>query len=979
MPERSTRSLSYETLEGRQVAAADTTIPPEIRTLIQDVITLTAPDAGWRAPVGAEATSANLQSYANHVNLRGFDGMVRGVRATVTPANPAMTVSATVFRGNDIIATVPVPAAGVFTYENDIGFTDVLFRPSDRTPVQVTGLEASVLASMQDASPDALTQFTSPSYALAAAPSVPMATNVAAAAKTLNLLSSPSGNGDKRFYIERDPSQYTMVRINYTKGSGSIAWVGTIMKTGVDYMGRETVTTSGFPEGYVRQIDPNTVVIAPGAPRLLSFGTWMVGATGSVSTKQGATMESVLPPAAMGPETVDVSMLKMYEQHQTEGVFPGVTEIREGESPVFSAPGHIANVKYQVRNEAMGGGTLWFDVYAGWYAGQPERGTLQKTLTASIGGGQSLMLSANVRAPSTPADATSDRPIVSIVTRFAGGQTESNSRLGKLARHDPDGSSASDRDRLAAVNRRAVDALMASNHPQIVAAREALGRPGLESIARETYEKAVDAIMADTDQDPTNDRDKGTNAGEGEFAGTMERIATSVSPEQFMNTYLSARGKAHYIHLLKTEEEFMNLGAYQIASTDVSFGTFDQMFEHLFGRAQMELEPLDFKPNVNQSTVPLIKPGKGVLDQVIESYIPTIPPEENPWVRIENEVNKLIAAEVDDWIEDKIVGLSASLVREVTAIKRKAVWAATVAYDVGQEVVNVANEKVDALADLTINRMQPVIPMLKAVASGQEYALKHEIMKQAGLMEYQPGNGTHPGKLVILIDGHLQTIDGDVKKIGMEYVQSKLAGYEILQFRVVLAFEPLLHNTFLIIQLTLEVVFERLKNQGISPNSGTVNEIDMAGYSWGGGTAIDMASELENNPTYAGIPVKLGVIDAVQLGYAGMSQPALAAGSVDALFNRYQLSSTVTIEQVAESVLLGLTPFDDGSLIDNIDLLMKHGVPAHGTYILGRNWAYEDQKEMTFDGVHHLSIDDSDREQSKLMLDELVSFLTKKL
>ncbi len=544
------RPLSFESLEPRTTLDASSTLslalPDEVRDLVAEALTMSAPETGWHTPNASDVVDTELSSSARLLSLRGADGLVRGVHATVIPAAPAVIMTAHVFRGNDEVATQTLAADGAFSYENDAGITDVVFTPSSKTRVTISNIETSAMAGMPNASNDPLSNFSSRAYAIAGAPVVPLPSNLSLAVKNLNLTGSPNGSGEKRFYAQRDPGQYTLFRITYTKGSGNIAWVGTIMKTGVDYMNRETVTTSGFPEGYMLRIDANTVVIAPGAPSLISFAGGFSGATGRLNMVEGATLESVLPPAVMNATTVDSSILRMDPQFQEEGIFPGMTEIQESSSPVFSSPGHQANVWYQIKNDALNGGAIGLDVYVGWYAGEPTRGTLQRRYDTSMAGGQLMKLSVNVTAPSRPSDATSDRPIISLVMRFAGGQTEVTSKLGKepqskdvrvitndenghpVIRFESQTYTAQEQARIRELTDRALNALLTSPDARLQTIRTVFGD-----------DKIITMLAQDTD---TAMNESTTDAAIAEMTESHE-LTTNIVHEDAINVaYLSMAG-----------------------------------------------------------------------------------------------------------------------------------------------------------------------------------------------------------------------------------------------------------------------------------------------------------------------------------------------------------------------------------------------------------------------------------------------------
>lgn len=465
-------------------------LPGELEDLLAEAITLARNGPEWRTPETGEAVTAALLR-GLHLNLRGADAPVVGLHATVTANGAAITAS--VYRGTKLLATMPVPTDGRFAYSYDNGFTDVVFATAAASTVSSTDVEITTDETMQPIAGDAIGPMTSKPYALAAAPVVPIPNNVAYVAGKLKFYDVSTIGGESRRYITRDPSQYTLIRSMMTAGSGSISMIGTIKKEGVDYMGREYGSTSGFPEGYARWIAENAVVIAPGAPALISLIVGGYGSKGSIVTSQAASLEALLPPSTMSAATIDTDLMTMNDQFQTAGIFEPLAEIREGSSPTFSNPGDIANVQYHVRNTAIGGGTLTARVYVGWYAGEPTRGTLQQTETVAMAGSQTRRISANVIAPHKPADATSERPIISMVLTLPNGTTAGHSKLGKEPKshekrvytRNADGTTTMriesveytrrEQERIHALTDRALNALLSSNDSRLVAVRTAMG------------------------------------------------------------------------------------------------------------------------------------------------------------------------------------------------------------------------------------------------------------------------------------------------------------------------------------------------------------------------------------------------------------------------------------------------------------------------------------------------------------------------
>lgn len=531
--------------------ANDIVLPEELTNLLAEAIALSRNGPEWRTPETGEAVASSLRK-GLHVNLRGADAPVVGLRATVTANGAAITAS--VYRGTELLATVPVPADGRFAYSYESGFTDVLFTTANAAAISSTGLEITTDESMPPITGGDVGIMTSKPYALAAAPVVPIPNDVAYVAGTLKFTTSSSIGTDSRRYIVRDPSLFTLIKVNASGGTGRITMVGTIKKEGVDYRGREYGSTSGFPEGYARWISDGIVAIAPGAPAPISF---IASGPGTFSVTHGQTLEELLPPSTMSAATLDTDLMKMNDQFQTPGVFPPLTEVREGSSPVFSNPGDIANVQYHVRNAAIAGGQVTARIYVGWYSGEPTRGTLQQTETLVMSGNQTQRISANVTAPAKPADATSNRPIISVILTLPNGTASvANSKLGKLPishekriyTKNADGTTTMhiesgeytrrEQARIHELTDRALNALLSSNDSRLVAARTALGDDHIvELIAKntaaalavadqQTNVAAIDLVMATLDEGMEKDVEDTFLDREG-FGGGPDTPATA--------------------------------------------------------------------------------------------------------------------------------------------------------------------------------------------------------------------------------------------------------------------------------------------------------------------------------------------------------------------------------------------------------------------------------------------------------------------
>ena len=408
-------------------------LPPEIQHLMREAVALSQNGPEWRAPELGETSMTTMRKGAL-LSLRATDALTVGVTAQVAAAAP---VTAHVYRGTELLAAMPVAAGGGFQFQDEDGITDVLFTTNVVTGVSATNLSILTDEGFGTLTAGALAPMNSKPYALANAKDLQQPASFSHTHYLFDYTTSASSNGGsgvQRIMIERDPSQFTLIRNQQRGGWSRIAGVRTIKQAGVDYRGRTLIDMADIQDGYAYQIDENTVLLAPGTPPKTVITMGQSNAYFTLQMTHGASIEQLLPPAKMSAATVDASIILMNDQHQTEGIFTPFTEVREGSSPTFSRPGDIANVQYHVRNNALSGGAVRMDVYAGWYANEPARGTLQDSFNLSMGGGYTTRVSVNVTAPGKPADATSERPIISAVLRLPDGTTVENAKLGKEPR-----------------------------------------------------------------------------------------------------------------------------------------------------------------------------------------------------------------------------------------------------------------------------------------------------------------------------------------------------------------------------------------------------------------------------------------------------------------------------------------------------------------------------------------------------------------
>ena len=138
------------------------------------------------------------------------------------------------------------------------------------------------------------------------------------------------------------------------------------------------------------------------------------------------------------------------------------------------------------------------------------------------------------------------------------------------------------------------------------------------------------------------------------------------------------------------------------------------------------------------------------------------------------------------------------------------------------------------------------------------------------------------------------------------------------------------------------------------------------GYSWGGGTVIDLSENLKQEFDSRKIDVHMALIDAVELGSfhfaksAGYNRGENYRPNAKSLFNRYQENSSPNQEELFNGLVNYSRGIGVGSnsstLIVGLFNLVGGGNPARGRGYLGLE--VDDQVGLkSFE--HHLSIDDA--------------------
>ncbi len=256
-----------------------------------------------------------------------------------------------------------------------------------------------------------------------------------------------------------------------------------------------------------------------------------------------------------------------------------------------------------------------------------------------------------------------------------------------------------------------------------------------------------------------------------------------------------------------------------------------------------------------------------------------------------------------------------------------------------------AGNPLAALGALYLQSISPVVRALNAKTPQATY----DILSTAHLIEYSPGNGSHPGKLVVINSGHLQPIgDPNPSEDGAQKSFNSFCqdGYEVLHFRVGLAYDPLMMNTSDFLTLAKNVLDARLKKTGPFSGKANVSEIEMMGYSWGGGQADVLIQNLRSQNETKTLPIHLALIDAVADGYSAfLNGPAVSERPhVTSVFNRYELQGNLNVasfvltaaaEMAAAkaSQTLGIPSISDiawNAFFEQLLSPFSRGNPAHG-------------------------------------------------
>lgn len=286
---------------------------------------------------------------------------------------------------------------------------------------------------------------------------------------------------------------------------------------------------------------------------------------------------------------------------------------------------------------------------------------------------------------------------------------------------------------------------------------------------------------------------------------------------------------------------------------------------------------------------------------------------------------------------------------------------------------------------LIAERKAPIIRAMNAPTLQEQF----DILAKANMLQYSAGNGRHPGKLMVLINGYLEHVGEDPQHIGGQaaFESLKDQGYEVINFRVGQAIDPFTLNIEDVYKLTEKIVDSRIMRTGHFENASPVDAVGGYGYSWGGGTLARLVEhEREQGrklPNGKELPIYAAFIDAVQLGYTDFvigSPSVTTRPPATAIFNRYEqqgeqsvgvmlrdaFADSISAVEYAKQWKLGSALSSLDSLRSLLAKIPANGEPAHGMKfdqnLINDNqakilWSYDpvNQKQIP---ATHINIDD---------------------
>lgn len=313
----------------------------------------------------------------------------------------------------------------------------------------------------------------------------------------------------------------------------------------------------------------------------------------------------------------------------------------------------------------------------------------------------------------------------------------------------------------------------------------------------------------------------------------------------------------------------------------------------------------------------------------------------------------------------------------------------------------------ELLSTAIIRRMTPIYQAIDAVSDAEAF----EILRENGMVEYHAGSVENSGKLILIINGHSQELTEGGQHVGMNALAEKFHDHEVLHFTVGSALNPVTLNPDAVYQATMRILQSRIARTGVFASAPPITHLGGAGYSWGAGTLAALVNSIRPTADYgsAPFPIDIAMVDAVELGYSGLTMPVQLRPNADHVFNRYQENGNATFaalwDEAAKRMQLGdsaLTPsYIDGpvqlALLLNYlkQAIIDRGEPANGTGLVGFQPGIDDERRVEWSinpetgeivPVDHINIDDQwtlepteDPRSQVTLIDAAYDFLTDKL
>ncbi|MDD5739910.1 MAG: hypothetical protein PHO20_04030, partial [Candidatus Peribacteraceae bacterium] len=321
------------------------------------------------------------------IDLSDTEQAAQSVDLTVRTNNPANTIQAIAYRGEERIAAQTVAEDGSVHFDAEEGITSVLLVQSDPnatlyvTNLSVSGQEGSVAPASTLLSPMSnadVGKFSAKQWEHGTF-------NWAQIAENNGVLRNRGGyenhvNGSVFFhtgFAENSQTQYSRYDLYTTSGSAGIAELWYIDGDGLHRVPQEYWQSMG-----------NSLIVAPGAPKYLVFRITGNG-TFDMGMNVGDHATDIMPSQAMELRSTVLVVRKVGPAEGFCTVPAGVSSDNE-----HARAGGTVNMFYQIINDGLGGGPVTVKIHVGQTGTTADPVT--RTFTGNISGLSTIGLSSNV-------------------------------------------------------------------------------------------------------------------------------------------------------------------------------------------------------------------------------------------------------------------------------------------------------------------------------------------------------------------------------------------------------------------------------------------------------------------------------------------------------------------------------------------------------------------------------------------------------